>query len=268
MGSELDYVTLKFQQGNGVVGIRELCGHDEQIVSGTGTLMAVRLLDRLLETGHEADSMTGASLKMTVADRDNLLAMIYLRTYGPRIKSTVRCGRCGALFDIDFSLKELQSHLADGEKQESFPRDSDGYFLLPDGRRFRLPTGEDELAVLGKTPDEATDVLLRRCISENRLQSSNEDVLTAMSEVAPLLDMELIGRCPECENEQSVHFDIQSYLLTALEQEKSRLAWEVHRLACSYGWSLAEILGLPRSIRRTYVALIETEFPSRRRFSL
>jgi hypothetical protein len=33
----------------------------------------------------------------------------------------------------------------------------------------------------------------------------------------------------------------------------------VHRLARGYGWSLAEILSLPRTRRRDYVALVERE---------
>lgn len=231
-------------------------------------MMAVRLLGRLLEAGNEKNSRPVEALKMTAADRDNLLATVYMRTYGPRIESTLGCFQCGALFDIDFSLKELQSCLTDGARQEALSQGGDGNFLLPDGRRFRLPTGEDECAVLGMTLDEGADELLRRCFTEGHPSTDNGDVLAAMAEVAPLLDMELAGRCPECANEQSVHFDIQSFLLTALEQEKSRLAWEVHRLACAYGWSLEEILGLPRSLRRTYVALVESEFPSRRRYSL
>jgi hypothetical protein len=264
----LDYVMLDCQPCSGAVGLRELRGHDEQMVTGTGTMMAVRLLDRLLEGVGEVNARPLHALGMTAADRDKLLAAVYLQTYGARIESTVGCLQCGVPFDIDFSLTELQASVVAAARKESFPQGPGGYFLLPDGSRFRLPTGEDECAVLGLAPDAAAAELLKRCLAEEHHVTDPADALAAMAGIAPLLDIELTGRCPECENEQGVHFDIQTFLLKSLEQEKSRLAWEVHRLACAYGWSLGEILGLPRSLRRTYVALVESEVPSRRRFSL
>jgi hypothetical protein len=264
----LDYVTLNYLPGPVVIGLREVCGEDEQVVTGIGTMMAVRLLDRLLVPGNGADTTPVQPMNMTASDRDRLLATVYRRAYGPQIESTVRCIKCGELFDIDFSLPELQAFLADGARPTAYARESDGYFLLPDGRRFRLPTAEDELAVMGLTAHETTDELLKRCLEEQNRSSDNMDVIDAMAEIAPLMDMDLTCRCPECKHEQSVHFDIQTFLLRALEQEKNQLAWEVHRLASAYGWSLGEILRLPRSIRRTYVALVESEAPSRRKFSL
>jgi hypothetical protein len=69
----------------------------------------------------------------------------------------------------------------------------------------------------------------------------------------------LVAACPECENVQTVQFDIQSYLLGALTGERSRLLAEVHRIARAYSWSLDEILALKRSDRRRLVELIEND---------
>lgn len=264
----MDHVALDFLPGGTQVDVRELSGHEEQMVTGTGTVMAIRLLDRLL-TARNGDGASGVdSSQMTAADRDKLLAVVYMRTYGPNIESTVRCCKCGVLFDLDFSLKDLQASLADGAKRTSAAHEPEGTFLLSNGCRFRLPTGEDECAVLGMPSEDAGAALVRRCIVGEDTAADHEDVEASMAEVAPMLDVDLSARCPECDHEQSVHFDIQSFVLTTLQQEQGRLAWEVHRLACAYGWRLEEILGLPRSLRRTYVALVESEFPSRRRFSV
>jgi hypothetical protein len=263
------YVNVDLQPDINWVGIREICGHDEQMIAGTGTVMAVQLIDRLLVA---LPKKKGArpidAMEMTAADRDKILAAIYTRTFGPVVESTAQCSRCALPFDLDFSLKDIAPELQQSDKTSTARRGNDGTFLLPDGRRFRLPTFEDECAVIGVAPDDAVLFLLRKCVLDGDPEVDPGTVQNAMSEVAPIIDMDLAARCPECGAENLVHFDIQSFLLAALEQEKKRLAWEVHRLACAYGWSLSEILGLPRSVRRSYVSIIESEMPSRRRFSV
>jgi hypothetical protein len=134
-----------------------------------------------------------------------------------------------------------------------------GVFLLPDGRRFRLPTGEDEYAVWHLPPGEAEKSLLARCIVEGDPTEETEVVQAAMWEAAPLLDLELEARCPECGEVQPIHFDLQSHLLSALLSERQQLTREVHRLATTYRWSRPDILALARSQRRALVALIEAD---------
>jgi hypothetical protein len=238
------------------------------MVTGTGTIMAFRLLDRLLLAGSENGSAPLAAIRMTAADRDKLLAAVYMRIYGPRVESSVTCCRCNALFDLDFSLAELQARLKEGAGQIPVVREPDGTFRLASGCHFRLPTGEDECAVLGMSEEFAEETLLRRCVLQMNSPQDHIQIQAAMAEVALVMDLDLAATCPECRQEQNVHFDIQSFLLKALEQEKSRLFWEVHRLAGAYGWSLGEILSLPRSVRRTYVAFVESDYPSRRRHSV
>lgn len=262
----VDYVALDFQPGIGLVGIRELCGHDEQMITEKGTEVAVELIDRLLVFPIKERPIR--AMTMAAADRDKILTSIFMRTYGPNVQSAHRCSRCASLFDLDFSLKELAASLAGGVRNTSASYQADGTFLLPDGCRFRLPTAEDELAVIGMPPEDAAAALIIRCLLEGNSDTKGQAVQALLDEVAPIMDTDLTARCPECGAEQLVHFDIQFFLLMALYQEKSRLAWEVHRLACAYGWSLGEILGMPRSVRRTHVALVDSEFPSLRRFSV
>jgi hypothetical protein len=253
-----DYVALGFVPGGAWAGLRELCGHDEESVRGTDTATAIQLLDRLLVDGPGVTIGPGCAAKLTAADRDRLLAAIYMRTYGPRIESTLRCHHCDELFDLDFYLQDLLNSL------QGSGITADGVLTLTDGRRFRLPTGEDECAVSHLPSIEAEQELLARCTVEGDTAADPEAVQAAMDAVAPVLSLEMDARCPECGESQPVHFDIQSYLLSTLESEQERLVREVHRLATAYGWSLAEILGLPRRRRRAYAATIETEMVSQR----
>ncbi len=78
-------------------------------------------------------------------------------------------------------------------------------------------------------------------------------VQETLEAIAPTLDIELDTVCAECGTHHPAHFDIQYYLLSALQQDRPTLNHEIHLLASTYGWSLNEILGLPRSQRRSLV---------------
>ncbi|MBN1875038.1 MAG: hypothetical protein JXA33_12470 [Anaerolineae bacterium] len=255
----VDYVTLDLAPGGTWAALREICGRDEEEMLDTGTVTAIQLLDRLLVNVPGTHISPGSAAALTASDRDRLLAAVYQRTYGPRVESTLYCSGCGAPFDMEFSLQELLDKLRGEAQSVCVKRRPDNTYELPDGRRFRLLTGEDEYAVWHLSPEEAEKELMRRCVAKGDPAIEPDVLQKAMDEVAPVLDLEVDARCPECGALQSVHFDIQSYLLAALQAERSQLAREVHHLAIAYGWSLSDILSLTRSQRRTYMALIEAE---------
>jgi hypothetical protein len=142
---------------------------------------------------------------------------------------------------------------------ESVDWSSTGTFKLGAKGIFRLPTGQDELAIQGLSRGEAEKVLLSRCVVEGDPDLLGEEVLAALEDLAPVGGVEIEARCPECQHTQSAYFDLQTYLLRALAQERPRLLRESHLLATTYGWSLQEILGLPRSQRRAFVELIQSD---------
>jgi hypothetical protein len=237
--------------------VREVTGHDEADVDGAASATAIRLLDRLLVADDEAGILPGHAADLTAADRDRLLAAIYRRAYGDRIESTVTCGACRQPFDLSFSLAELGARVLDWPAEvEPLP---DGTFRLGGGLMVRLPTGRDELRVAGMPPAEAAEELYRSCLVGTDSGLEPEALSEMLERVAPVLDVELDARCAECGSREPRRFDIQSYLLDALAQERRRLLAEVHRIAVAYGWSLDAILSLTRSDRRQYVALIDAE---------
>ena len=247
MGTQL--ITCRFARPAGPIRLRELTGWDEKIVTDCNTTVAIELLDRLAVV-LRAECEFRASL-LTASDRDRLLAAVYEYTFGDRVESTTRCTQCGNLFDLDFSMSALRRVL-DTPLPNTAVVEPDGSVKMLDVK-FRLPTGDDEMAVMGLEPGEAERVLRERCV----LEGSLAQVEAAMEEVAPVLDQELDAFCPECNARQKVHFDVQFYLLRAIEQERKQLLRDVHVIASAYRWHFEEILELPRTERQTFVHLID-----------
>jgi hypothetical protein len=249
---------------NGISGIRracirDLCGFDEQIVDDTDTVTVIRLLDQMLVAQTETDLPSGRAAEMAAADRERLIAAVYKQTFGDRVKSTINCSQCNEPFDLDFEVSDLLTTLGEEQGKIETIRSKEGDFILENGCRFRLPSGIDEMAVFGLPLEEAQKILLSRCIIEGDPERNGKHVQDAMQKLAPVAEIDLDAPCPECGETQSVHFSLQSYLLAALRQERPRLIREVHRLATAYGWGLNEILSLPRSQRRSFVELIESD---------
>ncbi len=231
--------------------IRDLTGYDEQIVNGIGTETAIALLERVCDCEREQVG------RLTPGERDLLLAAIYQSTYSSRIEGTVRCSSCGQPFDVHFMLDDLLQTVRQSAEDVAIERLPDQTFRTADGVRFRLPTGEDELAVHGLTPIEAEREILRRCVIEAVGNAAMESVQDAMERVSPILDLSLDALCPDCGASQKVDFDLQLYLLQALTQERKQLWRDTHTLAAAYHWSPNDIFGLQRGNRRFLVSLIE-----------
>ncbi|WP_433796253.1 hypothetical protein [Actinoplanes sp. CA-252034] len=229
--------------------LREPAGADEQSVGGTTTADAVRLLDRLLTDDPASAVRPGDAATLTVVERDLLLAAAYRLGWGPRISGVVTCAACAAPFDLDFRLADL----ADRVRAEA----PAGVVTLDDGVTFRLPTAQDEAAVLGLPPDEAERALLARCLISGAPETHGPRVEQAMAGAG--IDLDLAATCPECGHGADIRFQIQDYLLATIRCDWATLIHDVHRIAVAYGWSLTEILSLPRGSRRAFVALLDGE---------
>jgi hypothetical protein len=250
---------LQFAPPNAPAGqwvlLRDLCGEDEEAVTGTDTAQAIALLDRLLVPAAGSALAPGEADGLNASDRDRMLAALYCAEYGPRIDCVLTCDSCGAPFDIDFRLPELMASLALAPADTPAPRPAE--IALDDGRRLRLPVGRDELAVFGLPPDRAEAALLARCVVNGAADLGDIAVLEALEQAAPILDVDLDARCPECDAAVVAGFDLQHYLLTAILREAPARIREFHLLSSSYGWSLNEITQLRRKRRRAFVEAIE-----------
>ena len=252
----VDYISLEFSAKPGQVALREITGREEWMVNSVDTLVAIRLLDCLLLDIPGVTFQPGGVARLASADRERMLLAVYRRLYGGRVATTLTCQACQVQFDLDFDLEDVLKAIP-AEKLTAGERVNGRDYELPGGVRFRLPTGEDELAIAHLPRIQAEEALLRRCLIDGEAESE-PSVRQAMETIAPVVDIDLDCRCPECDRAQTVRFDLQRYLLAAIQSEQPRLAREVHLLATAYGWKLEEILGLPRSQRRMYVALVES----------
>ncbi|MBK8019984.1 MAG: hypothetical protein IPK19_00840 [Chloroflexi bacterium] len=240
----------------GWVELRPLTGHDESRVFEADLPNALSLIDGLLTDRQGTLAAPGGAARLSSSARDHLLAAIYREQYGDEVATTTTCAACRARYDLSFSLADLVRSLP------AAPPAPDGPYRL-EGFAFRLPTGEDELAVIGLPRDAMRRELLRRCLIEGELPGGDSfepfaaALEAAMEAAGPLINLELDAQCPECGAAQSLHFDMQTYLLSALLADQRRLTAEIHLLAMTYRWGLSEILLLTRRQRQRYVALID-----------
>ncbi|HTJ46401.1 MAG TPA: hypothetical protein VL463_30055 [Kofleriaceae bacterium] len=235
----------------GWVYVRALRGDDEESIEATDTASAVAFVDRLLAAVPGAAAAPGDARRLTAADRDRVLAAIYLVEVSARVRSSPVCPSCGARFDLDFALAELVAELR--PDHSSLRAEADGSFTAEDGTRFRIPNGDDELASVGEP--SPSDALAARCHLGG--PSSPAALAALMERAAPLIDVELDAVCPDCGHRHAIRFDIQSFLLGSLIAERKQRAAEVQALARSFGWSLTEILAMTRRQRRLHVELAE-----------
>ena len=143
-------IPLRFAGTGRVARLRELTGRDEYAVSGASTADALRLLDALLDNASTSEAEHIRAADLVAADRDRLLATLYERAFGDRIESTLTCARCAQPFDLLFLASSLDwSRLTTRASVDEWTALGDGRFEGADGVCFRLPTGNDELAVAG-----------------------------------------------------------------------------------------------------------------------
>jgi hypothetical protein len=247
--------------------LRPLCGHDEMLINGAGSVEVIAFLDRLLSDAPGTTVGPGKGADLAVCDCDRLCAAIYLEYFGERVVGTAACRDCHEPFEMDFPLPSLLESLAARRPAKASGPDDQGIFTLADGRRFRLPTIGQQCRVIGLDPDDAAAALLKLCLVEGDPAYDTHTLEAAMEEVGGLLDLDLDAACPQCGARQAVRFDIQSYLVRTLAYERQFLHHEVHCIATAYGWACQEILGLTREDRRAFVRLIQSDRAARRRMA-
>ncbi len=242
-----------------VVDLRAPDGADDLLLLGNPadtTRLAVEFLDRV------APPASGEWRWETryAGDIDAALLLVRSALMGDRIRADVNCPECGARFDVAFGIADYlahhRPHAARGVREFA---DEPGWFEFADGgARFCLPTGADLAAVEGCERPERE--LAARCVrppdAPARLVRRIE---RAMAALAPSLNGNLRGPCPECGASVSLQFDVVRYVLAELRQEAEQLHEDVHLIAQAYHWAEADILALPRPRRTAYADLIRRD---------
>ena len=246
------FVPLALTPGVTGVFLHAPCGKDELCIEDTDTASALRLLNGLI------CSPSFDAGDIVTADRDRIMAHLYIYLYGNKVESVLSCPDCGKPFDINFTLTDLMKHypLTSGKTMGK------NTYTCGPAYKFRLPTGHDELQVAGSDLATAEKNLLALCTVEGEVPDDPGEVQENMWQLAPVLSVEMGAICPECGSSRQVLFDIQSFLLQRLLQERPQLIHDIHCIASRYHWPHQDILELPRKIRKQYAALIQSDSPS------
>ena len=262
-------VTLRTRSdGPRRVILRELSGTDEMLGSRSVPGAATEVLERLLVEAPGCAIGPHDAWDMSVGDRDRLIADLHAWTFADLVESRVECTSCGEGFGLSFSLrllvKEIERDAVETAVELAIEGpDAEGFYVLPEGIRFRLPTPRDERDVSGFAPQRRGEELLRRCCSASEAAladpGARDRVERALSALAPLISLPVPTRCAICGAEQEANFDIVRYFTSTLARERMLLTREIHALARAYGWGFEEIARLPRSQRHAHVELIEAE---------
>lgn len=223
-----------------IVRLREPRGADELALAGVDTRAGVQWLDGLL------DNAPFHAAELSASDRDALFAAQHRALWGDRIVSAIHCAACDAMFDLSFELSTLQWQL---HERASEARVEAARILIDDtsGARLRLPGADDEDAA-AQLGIEAGCAHLLAGISDGDADGANA-LSVRLEALAPLIDVDLETQCAECGHAHIVRFDLQSFVLQRLLDERDIVLGEVHALASGYGWPLQEIGSLPRSLR-------------------
>jgi hypothetical protein len=270
------------EQGRGrrIAYLRELRGRDELQLGDLDPASLNELLSELLVDIPGAAIRPGHLSAASVGDRDLLVAALYTQCFGDNVESQVLCTECGGAFEIRFSLAEeiaIATHAAEetAQREPAVGPDAEGFYRLPIGLSFRLPTVADECELRAVPPKHRREALLARCVRTNEGGAparagaeGNGDgggaldvpaVERAMAARDPGASPTLAVPCALCRAPQVIDLDIVEFFLATVAREMPLLAREIHSLASTYHWSFQEIASLSRRQRHTQVELIEIE---------
>lgn len=247
----------------GEAELQPLTGYEEDWLAqhpGAPSALAVtKLLSACLVRLDEVPASREMASRLLCGDRDYLMVQLRRLTFGETFSAVVGCPACGAKMDIDFRADEVPvtCHPQTTLIYEVTLTNGDGASRTV---RFRLPTGADQEAVVDLPLEQASEILLARCLEDHSDAPLTPDeqasVSEAMEHLAPALDLELDLVCPECQQAFVAPFDTTTFFLRELRMSHQQLLREIHLLALYYHWSEAEILRLTRARRRTYLALL------------
>jgi hypothetical protein len=205
---------------------------------------------------------------LTPSDFDALILRLRQALYGNRIvaEATCRAPACRSPIDISFAIEAYLLHHRPrvaplrrrGWTVESCAEEL-GWFHLslrgqPPPACFRLPTAADQASVFGRA--DAEEALVRLCIRPPELPVRLRGrIETAMVALAPQLDSDLQGVCPDCGTTITVRFEARRYCLQEMRDRARSVYDDIDALAQRYHWSEHAILSMPNVRRASYAEL-------------
>ena len=262
------------------VELAPVTGFEEELLDSIGPSARsahalTALLTRCLRRIGKLAPVTAALVRdLLINDREFLMMKLRELTLGKHLKAMIVCRdpKCAQSMDIALNLDDLRTNVKPVDRRVfKFKVDEAGEtFAL----EFRLPTGADQEACAGLAadPESAINQLLARIVlrvndncsvDEQTIEALPSGVLKELErrieELEPLLSIDLEAACVECGQSLVSHFDVTSFFLDELQQNRRLLEREVHFIAWHYHWPEKEILSLTRRKRRRYIDLIQSD---------
>jgi hypothetical protein len=175
---------------------------------------------------------------LTVGEGDRLLLALHRDLTGADVEVAVECSRCETV-----NVAALSPELV--------PPDRPRCAWLGPAVGLRQPTYADLLR-LPADPSLAEAELLARCSLGTAKESPRSEQLEPVDDA---LTGPIALECVECGERLEVAADVQRLVLEGLQRCALTLDTELHVLASTYGWSLAEIESLPDDRRRRLARL-------------
>ncbi len=178
----------------------------------------------------------------TILKRRQGLLAISAATSGAHRQLTAKCKACGEQLDLDVDLNDFRQDwrvedVAFGEARLRLPRPAD-LAGIEEGAETDLARS----LLLGAPPDQG---------------DWEQQAEAALSEADPLADLELRAACPNCSEAVILPLFLDRMLVEELAREATKLMDEIHVLAFAYHWTEPDILAVPESRRRHYLARIQ-----------
>jgi len=234
-----------------LLGIWE-AGFDKSVIEKS--LLLVGAVRRDLNAGQVAS--------MPVGQRDAILFDLRKKLFGPVFSNKAKCVACGQQVEWEMPVDSIRMH-PDGLTEENTAIDLEhsGHHL-----RFRLPNSAD-MIVLSRLGEGASheDELLKRCLDDSTLPDNLAEplpwelksaILQKMEACDPQADIAMRIRCPECDHEWSMGFDIMRYFWAELDDWATNMLQDVSLLAGYFGWAEKDILEMGRFRRNAYLNLL------------
>lgn len=210
-------------------------------------------LEPLLAVLHPGEAIDRDTLG---ARNRRLLALHAALGDGP-IEARLRCDQCGT--DNSFAVPAADILAC------PVPDPAVRVGIRVGSRRltFRLPCMADLKAVAACDPDEALGSIVARCTIGRGADAVPAAALARLSARFEALDPAArivvdLG-CAECGSALRASVDLAEFVATAVDRLADQLQREIHLIASAYGWTEREILALPPSRRRRYVAMIAAQ---------
>ncbi|CAN5379076.1 hypothetical protein BH10PSE14_BH10PSE14_42320 [soil metagenome] len=196
----------------------------------------------LLERGARLPYEAAAALPLGA--RDRWLFALRAIQFGDRIEVAHRCRDCGEGFEFAITAADID--------RAALPLADPPTTLTVDGVAVRAVTGGDLAACEGC--DAGAAAALRARIAPGGAALSDAALDAALAELDPDVEVTIAARCPECDSDQSILFDVATFFWREIEFRVPRLLQQVADLARINHWSERDILLLPPARRRFYLA--------------